>query len=73
MAFRCYLEFRTDQDAKRPKAFGHHYRRYLKPEVVQAEATTAGARVLHVEQGVGLSPFEDEDPHLCRMILELDR
>jgi AcrR family transcriptional regulator len=68
---RCYLEFRTDQDAARPKAFGEHYRRYLDPELVIREAAGARARALHVEQGVGLSPFEDEDPHLCRMILEL--
>ena len=70
---RCYLEFRTDQDATRPKALGQHYRRFLDPDAVVEEAAAAGARVVHLEQGVGLSPFEDEDPHLCRMILELNR
>jgi SAM-dependent methyltransferase len=70
---RCYLEFRTDQDAPRHKAFGEHYRRYLAPDLVLAEAAAAGIRALHVEQGVGYSPFEDEDPHLCRMILELQQ
>jgi SAM-dependent methyltransferase len=69
----CYLEFRTEKDSFRRKAFGEHYRRYLDPDLVVAEAAAAGARVLHVEQSLGLSPFENEDPHLCRMILEWNR
>ena len=70
---RCYLEFRTDKDTFRRKAFGEHYRRYLDPDLVVGEATAAGARVLHLEQARGLSPFEDENPYLCRMILEWNR
>ena len=70
---RGYLEFRTERDSSRRKAFGEHYRQYLDPDLVVAEATAAGARVLHVEQALGLSPFENEDPHLCRMILEWNR
>ena len=70
---RCYLEFRTEEDSTRHKVFGEHYRRYLDPELVVAEAGAAGGRVLHLEQSLGLSPLEDEDPHLCRMILEWNR
>ena len=70
---RCYLEFRTEKDSRKRKAFGEHYRRYLDPDLVVAEATAAGARVVHLEQALGLSPFEDENPHLCRMILEWNR
>jgi SAM-dependent methyltransferase len=70
---RCYLEFRTEQDALRRKAFGEHYRRYLDPALVVAEAAASGYRVLHMERALGLSPYEDEDPHLCRMILEWNR
>lgn len=70
---RCYLEFRTEEDSSRRKAFAEPVRQYLDPDRVVAEATAARVRVLHVEQGLGLSPFEDEDPHLCRMILEWNR
>lgn len=67
---RCYLEFRTDRDATLPKAFGRHFRRFLSPEAVAAEARAAGGRVVHTEAGRSMSPFENEDPHLCRMIVE---
>ncbi|HEX6247509.1 MAG TPA: methyltransferase domain-containing protein, partial [Nocardioidaceae bacterium] len=70
---RCYVEFRTDRDEGLRKAFGEHYRRFLSPDAVVAEAAAHGARTIHREAGRGLSPFEDEDPHLCRMILEWSR
>ena len=70
---RVYLEFRTERDEFLPKAFGQHYRRFLSAREVAAEAAQQGLRVVHQEQGRGLAPFEDEDPHLCRLILEYTR
>jgi SAM-dependent methyltransferase len=67
---RGYLEFRTPRDARRPKAFGDHYRRFLAPDEVEQEAKRFGLHVTHREVGTGLSPFEGEDPVLCRMIVE---
>lgn len=67
---RGYLEFRTKRDAKLPKHFGEHYRRFLRPVRVEAEAERFGFRVVHTETGRGLSPLGDEDPWLCRMIIE---
>ncbi len=67
---RGYLEFRTDKDKGRPKFFGEHYRRYLRPDQVASEARRAGLRVVHQEAGKGFSPLGSENPHLCRMIVE---
>jgi SAM-dependent methyltransferase len=70
---RAYLEFRTVRDAKLPKHFGDHYRRFLRPLRVEAEAERFGFRVVHTETGRGLSPLGEEDPWLCRMIVERKR
>lgn len=70
---RAYLEFRTVQDAALPKHFGKHYRRFLRPLRVEAEAERFGFRVVHTETGQGLSPLGNEDPWLCRMIVERKR
>ena len=67
---RGYLEFRTPKDARRFKAFGEHFRRYLSPDEAEEEAALVGLRVVHREVGTGLAPFEREDPVLCRMIVE---
>ncbi len=70
---RAYLEFRTVRDTKLPKHFGDHYRRFLRPVRVEAEAERFGFRVVHTQTGQGLSPLGDEDPWLCRMIVERKR
>lgn len=65
-----YLEFRTPRDKGRPKHFGEHYRRFLRPRLAEEEARRYGLRVLHQETGQGLSPLGKEDPYLCRMVVE---
>ncbi|HET7531749.1 MAG TPA: methyltransferase domain-containing protein [Nocardioidaceae bacterium] len=67
---RGYLEFRTNRDARLPKHFGDHYRRFLRPARVMAEAERSGLKVVHKESSRGWSPLGEEDPHLCRMIVE---
>ncbi len=67
---RCYLEFRTRRDASLPKAFGPSFRRFLNPQTVIAEAVSQGAAVIYHEAGQDLAPFEDENPHVCRLVLE---
>jgi SAM-dependent methyltransferase len=67
---RAYLEFRTDRDRKLKKHFGEHYRRFLVPEAMAAEAASHGLRVVHQDSRRGWSPLGDEDPHLCRMVVE---
>lgn len=62
------LEFRTDKDADEKHVFGAHYRRYIPmaemTEVLQAKGFT----VTHAEESRGLSPYQDEDPFLCRIL-----
>lgn len=67
---RCLVEFRTDQDAELPKHFTDGWRGFLNPDDVVAEASTHGAREVERLVGVGLASFHDEDPHVCRLVLE---
>lgn len=69
---RCYVEFRTERDRNTPKAFGEHFRRFLDPDLVVAEAARHGGVVVHREQGRGRAKFEKENPHVCRLVLEWD-
>jgi hypothetical protein len=72
MALRCggllFLEFRTPEDRARSHAFGEHPRHYLDPAGLAARIEAAGGRVLFSTEGTGLAPFEDEDPHVCRVV-----
>jgi hypothetical protein len=67
---RCYLEFRTTEDARLPKEFGDHHRYYLDPDRVAREAHSLGATVVHREAGTGLAVFRSEDPHVARLVLQ---
>ena len=62
------LEFRTDKDALQPKVYGEHYRRYIAPSSVTGSLERRGFKIEFEEQGTGLSPFGDEDPHLARIL-----
>jgi SAM-dependent methyltransferase len=64
-----YLEFRTWQGTLRAKAFPFHYRTLLDPRRVIAEIEEYGGSVVHREQGVGLAPFEKENPRICRLVV----
>lgn len=66
---RAYLEFRTPRDRDRHKAFGRHFRRYLDPDRVVAEAEQHGATVLDRVEGRGLAELGQEDAHVCRLAL----
>jgi SAM-dependent methyltransferase len=63
-----FVEFRTHEDRGRPKAFGEHPRRYLRPNRVVAEIEAAGGRVVKRVQGTGLADLRTEDPHVCRIV-----
>jgi SAM-dependent methyltransferase len=62
------LEFRTDKDALQPKVYGEHYRRYIKPSSVIESLERRGFKIDFEEEGTGLSPFGEEDPHLARIL-----
>lgn len=63
-----FLEFRTERDRWRTHVFDDHARRYLDPDQVVAQIEAAGGRVVHREEGLDLAPFEDENPHICRIV-----
>ncbi len=62
-------EFRTDEDEKRKKTFGNHYRRFQSAAGFRAALETRfGFEVLSDKESDGLSPYGDEDPVLYRVI-----
>jgi SAM-dependent methyltransferase len=62
-------EFRTDKDEQLNKAFGKHYRRYQDgPQFGVDLRERYGFEVLEEVEGQGLSPYQDEDPYLYRVI-----
>lgn len=67
---RLYIEFRTSEDAARPHVFNplKPERRFLRVDVVAREIERFGGRLLSTVVGDGLACFEDEDPHVCRMV-----
>lgn len=66
--FTLAAEFRTDRDAALPKAEGVHFRRFIATQDFAARLAARGFAIEHLEEGFGLSPYKDEDPHLCRVI-----
>jgi SAM-dependent methyltransferase len=64
-----FLEFRTWQGTLRAKAFPFHYRTLLDPGRVVAEIERYGGSVVHREEGLGLAPFESENPRICRLVV----
>ncbi|MPZ59974.1 MAG: class I SAM-dependent methyltransferase [Propionibacteriales bacterium] len=67
---RSYLEFRTARDRDRPKHFGRRFRRFLTIDEVVGKAQRHGLRVVEQKAGTGLAPFVEEDPFVCRLVLE---
>jgi hypothetical protein len=62
-------EFRTDKDEEQTKVHGKHYRRFQNGPVFGATlAGEHGFEILHEEENTGLSPYQDEDPVLYRVV-----
>jgi len=65
---RLFLEFRTSQDAERPKEFGQHYRRYIDPDKFKAVLESLDLKVLYSVSGYGMAVFKEEDAHVARFV-----
>jgi hypothetical protein len=66
---RCYVEFQTTDNDPTTVA-GPSSQRLLDPEDVVAEVEAAGATVVHREAGPAGIASTDEQPHVCRLVLE---
>ena len=62
-----FLEFRTELDRGADQHFDLPTK-FLDPQEVVREIEERGGTVVHQESGQGLAAFEDEDPHVCRMV-----
>jgi SAM-dependent methyltransferase len=65
---RLYLEFVTTEDNTTHHVFGKHFRCPLDPGKVVREIEQAGGKIEYREEGTGLAPYGDEDPHVCRLV-----
>jgi SAM-dependent methyltransferase len=64
-------EFRTAADANLPKVHEAHYRRYQDGAAfAEVLENRYGFKVAWTEEGSGLSPYQDEDPVLFRVVAE---
>ena len=67
---KCFVEFRTERDRPLPKHFAERRHHFLRPRLVAAAAERAGGRVIYQEVAQGWARFEQEDPYVCRMVVE---
>ncbi len=63
-----FLEFRTTKDRSRRHYFSTQKREFLQPDEVVRQIEDAGGRIVHREAGLGLATYQDEDPHVCRIV-----
>ena len=62
-------EFRTDKDEDNRHVHPGHYRRFQSAAEFGARLSgDLGFEILHQEEGTGLSPYQDEDPVLYRVV-----
>jgi SAM-dependent methyltransferase len=72
---RLYLEFRAGSGDVEPMAkedytYRGHARYLLTSDEVATELASRGATIVEQVEGFGLAPFENEDPYMCRMVVE---
>jgi SAM-dependent methyltransferase len=67
------LEFRTPADEGRPKTYTLPGRFYVDPDELTAALARAGFEPLWSDTGTGLSPYQDEDPELFRLLARRTR
>jgi tellurite methyltransferase len=62
------FEFRTPEDAGRPKVTPDHYRRFVSVEDVVGKLEARGFTVTYVVEGRGMAKFGDDDAHVGRVL-----
>lgn len=64
-------EFRTIEDQALDKVYNGHYRRFINfEELLEELQHNYQLKVIYHAKGKGLSPFQNEDPYLGRIIIE---
>lgn len=62
-------EFRTQEDADKPKVFGEHYRRYIMLREFLVRCRQRSLIWDYAVEGTGMAYFRGEDPSVARVIL----
>lgn len=63
-----FIEARTTEDENKLKHFKPHLRNYVNVSKLVVELKSFGYEIVHLEEGIGFSPFKEEDPHLVRVV-----
>jgi tellurite methyltransferase len=67
---RIMIETRTEEDKKLEKHYDNHERRYINISNLRNKLNNLNFNILYEKEGVGLSPYIDENPYLVRFISE---
>ena len=67
---RTFLEFRTPASRGEATTYPAHFRQHLDPDEVVAEIEQYGGTVVEREQGRGRAVLRDEDPEVCRLVVQ---
>lgn len=62
------LEFRTTSDEPLRKAHRFVGRRFIDSAAMRQHIMSKGYKIAEFQEGTGLSPYMNENPHLCRLI-----
>ncbi|MCP8895358.1 class I SAM-dependent methyltransferase [Shinella daejeonensis] len=65
------VEYRTVRDQALAKATDDHYRRFIEPANLVAEAARMGLRCSYAVEGFGFAKYKSDDAYVARMIFEL--
>lgn len=64
------VEYRTVRDQALSKATAEHYRRFIEPAHLVADATRHGLTCRYCVEGFGFAKYKSDDAYVSRMIFE---
>lgn len=64
------VEYRTVRDMSLTKSTADHYRRFIQPSDLVAEANSKGLSCRYAVEGFGFAKYKTDDAYVARMIFE---
>ncbi len=68
-----FIEARTTEDEDKHKEFPTHSRNYVRVATLVKDLKDTGFEIIELKEGIGFSPFKEEDPHLVRIVARKSR
>ncbi|NCN26050.1 hypothetical protein GW915_00610 [bacterium] len=63
-----FIEARTTEDILKVKTYNDHKRYYVDTAQLVDDLKSRHYQIIFLREGTGLSPYNEEDPHLVRVI-----